>query len=144
MTFCKHCPSVFDCPKAKVQLVSDRKLEDPEYLRDLRAFTANLNISPDHWLDYLTDTYRDYCGRIVSGGRDIYLDMEVFEVPYLREWFRDFTCTPVRDGVCPRPRADTRERVRVLATLLSTRFPFAASLWSVRAANDNYPPAENK
>lgn len=137
---CTACIALGYCRKSTTELVPDRALENPEYLRDLRAFTSRLNISPDHWRDYLVDTYRDYRGRIVHQGQEVFLDTEALEAVSVREWFRDWACTPVPEGVWPRLREESRERIRVLATILSTRFPFAASMWGVRAANDNRPP----
>lgn len=144
MRTCKYCTSTFTCPRSRIVLVSDRKLEQPEFLVDLRAFTAGLGISPDHWLDYLIDTYRDYRGLVVFNGEDVFLDTEVFETDSIREWLRDWACSPVPEGVRPRLREESRERIRSLATILSMRFPFEASMWGVRAANDNRPPVSSE
>ncbi|WP_084397123.1 hypothetical protein [Henriciella aquimarina] len=137
MNLCWHCLGLGYCRKTTTLLVTDKRMENPDFLVDLRAFTVGLNISPDHWLDFLTDAYRDYRGRIVHQGHEVFLDTQALEAASIREWFRDWACTPVRDGAQPRLREESRERIRVLATILSTRFPFEASMWGVRAANDN-------
>ncbi|GER05189.1 hypothetical protein JCM17846_28710 [Iodidimonas nitroreducens] len=127
--------------KETTKLVSDIQIENPNFLSDLRLFTSELSISPDHWLNYLVDAYRDYRGLVVFNGEEVFLNMEVFETDGIREWFRDWACAPVPEGVRPRLREESRERIRALATILSTRFPFEASMWGVRAVNDNRPPA---
>ena len=110
----------------------------------LRNFAASLEISADHFLDYLLNLYRDYRGRIVSNGNEVFLNTEEFETDSIREWFRDWACAPVPDGVRPRLRKESRERIRLLGTILSTRFAFEAELWGVRAANDNRPPSAER
>ena len=139
---CRH--HSYYCPRSRVELVPNAKLESREYLRDLRRFTSDLDISPDHWVDYLVDTYRDYEGVITSRGSETYLDTEAFEIDSIREWFRDWACKPVPPETEPRLREESRERIRVLATILATRFPFEASMWGVRAANDNRPPKQTE
>lgn len=141
MQLCATCLTLGYCRKKNTVLVSDRQLENPDFLIDLRAFTADLKISPDHWVDFLIDTYRDYRGRIIHQGNEVFLDTEALEATSIREWLRDWACTAVPEGVRPRLREESRERIRVLATILATRFPFEASMWGVRAANDNGPSA---
>ena len=139
-SLCVHCLTLGYCKNSTRQLVRDAQLEDPEYLRDLRNFTASLEISADHWLDYLVDMYRDFSGRIVSNGQDVFLDTQEFEkISSTREWLRDWACVRVPDHIRPRLREESRERIRVLATILSTQFPFEAGMWGVRPANGNKP-----
>jgi hypothetical protein len=81
----------------------------------------SLNVSSYHWLDFLTDLYRDYRGCIVDEmGRTVLLDMEVFEVPHIRDWFRDFCCTQCPPHITPYVRGEAKERVRILATIMRT------------------------
>ncbi len=98
MHLCTHCFTLGYCRKATTLLVSDKRLENPDFLIDLRAFTASLNISPDHWMDWLANEYRDYRGRIVHQGQEAFLEMEQFEMTSIKTWFRDFTNKPVADG----------------------------------------------
>jgi len=144
MNLCWHCINLGYCRKTTTPLITDKRMENPDFLIDLRAFASGLNISPDHWLDFLIDTYRDYRGRIVHQGREVFLDTESLEVTSIKEWLRDWACAPVSEGARPRLREESRERIRVLATILATRFPFEAGLWGMRAANDNEPPATGR
>ena len=140
MHLCANCFNIGYCQKETTTLVSDHQIENPDFLKDLRAFTSELSVSPDKWIEFIADTYRDYRGRIVYKGQEVFLETEVLEVKSIREWFRDFICTPVRAGAKPRLREESRERIRLIATVLATRFPFEASTWGMRAANDNHPP----
>lgn len=142
MKNCKFCQTFFACPRMRVQLVSDAKLENPGYLRDLRNFTAGLNISPDHWFDWLVDSYRDFQGLVITNRKEVYLDTEVFDKQSIREWFRDHIAKPVPAGIRPRLREESRERMRVLATIISARYPFEAAKFGL--ANDNRPPEPNQ
>nr|WP_281721263.1 hypothetical protein [Nitrosomonas nitrosa] len=120
--------------------MSDKNIENPEYVRDLRCFAYGLRISSHDWLEFLTDLYRDYPGRIIDArGAEVFLNMEEFETAGIREWFRDFCCTLCPPDVTPRVRPEAWERVRALATILRAHFPEAAMVWGVRAANDNEP-----
>lgn len=144
MYLCANCFVHGFCKKETTKVVSDRRIVSPDFLRDLRAFTSQLKISSDHWVDFLIDTYRDYPGRIFQDGNEVYLDTEALETPSMREWARDFLCQPVRNGAQPRPRKETRERIRVVATILATRYPFEVSMFGVRAANDNHAPSQSE
>jgi hypothetical protein len=110
----------------QVRLVTDRELADPAFIRSLRDFCFGLNVSSYCWLDFLTDQYRDLRGCIVDQlGRTVFLDMDVFEVPHIRDWFRDFCCTRCPPHITPYVRGEAKERVRILATILKTeRFYF--------------------
>jgi hypothetical protein len=103
----------------RTRLVTDRELADPAFIRSLRDLCCALNVLSYHRLDSLTDLYRDAHGCIVDeAGRKVLLDMEVFEVPHIRDWFRDFCCTSCPPHIAPYVRGEAKERVRVLPTVL--------------------------
>jgi len=123
----------------QARFASDAETENPEAIRDVRNFCAGLPVYSEEWIDYLNDLYRDYHGVIVDADdNQIVLNMEQFERPHIREWFRDF-CSPVPDDVTPRVRQEARGRVKILITILRATFPKEATRWGLRAANDNEP-----
>lgn len=140
MAFCNRCIWFGFCCKHKVKLVTDKEINDPDFIRDVREKAFSLNICPDQWHDYLNDLYRDYPGWVRgTNGKEIYLAMLEFERPNIRDWFRDFCCTPCPEYVVPRVRCEARERVRILATILKAWNKDEAMMWGVRACNDNEP-----
>lgn len=143
MPLCPRCLLLGYCRKLNTRLISDEELADPEFIRDVRAFTESLGKTRDEWKDYLADLYRDYRGRILDvQGEEIFLDMELLEQASTY-WFRD-TCQASLPHVRPRLRIEARERFRVLATILRASFPDAAQFWGVRPANDNDPKKKRK
>ncbi len=137
---CPNCIVRGYCSNRHVLLVTDDLLDSPEYIRDLKAFCHGLGVSDCAWQDYLCDLYRDFPGWIVAPEDiEVFLNMEEFERPSIREWFRDFAqvCPP---DVTPRVRREARERVRIMATILSAYSPVNAGLWGIQPANDNKPP----
>jgi hypothetical protein len=69
--------------------------------------------------DFLTDRSHDLRGCIADErGRTVYLDLEVFEVPHIRDRFRDFCCNPCPPHITPYVRGEATERVRIMATIL--------------------------
>ncbi len=140
MLKCTDCISLGFCHRIQARLVTDRELT-PAFIRDLRDFTAALPVNFRQFRDYLYNEYRDFPGRVIgAGGKETFLDMEVFEVPNIEYWFRDFACSPCPAHVTPHVRKEARERVRVMATILRARNPKAAMLWGrMDAANDNDP-----
>ncbi|MCB1680972.1 MAG: hypothetical protein H6858_04105 [Rhodospirillales bacterium] len=118
MGSCAHC-FITDERCERTRLVTDAELGDPAFIRRLRNFCYSLNVSSYQWLDLLTDLYRDYRGCIVDeAGRTVFLNMDVFEIPHIRDWFRDFCCTPCPTHITPYVRGEAKERVRILATIL--------------------------
>lgn len=127
------------------QLVSDAELKNGVFVCDGRAACVAQNKNPEEWIEHVNNLYRDYHGRIFDAeGHEVILNMDVFETPFIREWFRDFACTPCRPGIRPRIRAEAKPRVRVLFTLMRAHFPESAKLWGARPANDNDPDMEKR
>lgn len=138
---CPACMSRGFCRNKSVTVVGDDQLSDPDYLRDFKEFVRYLGVSDCRWHEHLSNLYRDYSGRVVGpDGKEVFLDMEEFERPNIREWFRDFL-KPLKEGARPRVREEARERVRIFTTVVSAHYPFDAMLWGVRVANDNCTPA---
>ena len=121
MGYCALCIIEDTC--ARTRLVTDRELADPAFIRRLRNVCFRLNVSSYQWIDFLTDLYRDYRGCIVDeAGRTVYLNMDVFEIPHIRDWFRDFCCTQCPPQITPYVRGEARERVRIVATVLRSLY----------------------
>ena len=137
---CPVCMSLGYCPKKSVDVVVDEQLRNPDYLRDFKAFARSLGISDSCWHEHLSNLYRDFTGWVVGpDGKEVFLDMEEFERPNIREWFRDFLSS-LEEGARPRVRKEARERVRIFATVVSAHYPMDAMMWGIRVANDNCPP----
>lgn len=142
MQLCTYCSLNGYCKTIRTRLVTDQELANPDFIRDVKSSARSLGIMPHAWLDALSDMYCHYRGCIVdSSDREIFLDLEPLERPHIREWFRDWVCAPLESATCPRVRSESRERIRVLATILRACSPVRAQMWGVRAANDNAPPS---
>lgn len=138
---CPACYMLGYCKRLRTPVVSDRDINNPEWVRDLRNFGYSLGVSDVRWHEFVSNHYRDYRGSIIKAdGSEIFLDMGEFERPGIREWFRDFVCTPCPPEMRPRVRIEARERVRVLGTILKARYPAVAQSWGVRPSNDNVAP----
>lgn len=141
MMLCMNCVSLGYCAKLNCILVGDQELNNLDFVEDVRSCARNLRVSPSEWRDFIYDMYRDYPGRVLgSGGKEVFLNLEVFETDGIREWFRDwiFRAEPLCRS--KRLRSESRERVRVIATLLRARSPGVAVMWGNRSANDNRAP----
>lgn len=138
MYFCLACLSSGRCLKKIALTVSDDELRNPKFLTDVRLSARKKNVSSHRWLDYLCSLYRDYDGTIFDhDGKEVLLDLEAFESVQIREWFRSWISAPDAGDKPPRLRSESRERVRLLATILRAAFPGEARLWGVEPANDN-------
>lgn len=142
-TLCPSCYSLGYCRREYTALVTDKDLNNPEFIRDGRKAAYSENLFASQWLDHVTDLYRDYLGWIADeNGEECFLDTEVFDRPNIEDWFDDWCCAPCPEHIKPRLRCEARERVRVLLTILKTRHPVASRFWGVRPANDNAPLTE--
>ncbi len=134
---CIECRILGYCHRKTVRVVTDQELSDPVFLKRVRGTAKALDYSPSEWAEKLSNFYRDFDGAIVNqNNEEIFLDMEVFETEHIREWFRDWVNKPIPPDVRPRLRPESKERIRILATILRARFPFDSIRWL--AANDNY------
>ena len=138
---CTNCLSQGYCRFIKVQLVPVTALRDPDYLTDLkklmRLLSFQYQVTPEGWFEFLVILYRDYLGWIEGpDGEEIFLNLEVFDFPSRREWFRDFMRI-VAGGVVPRLRKESVPRVQAIATILTASFPQETFMLGVRGANDN-------
>lgn len=137
---CVQCMTLGYCRRLQSRVVSDAELGNTAFIRDLRAYAFGMKVSRDRWVEVLANIYRDYPGRIVDeAGAEVMLDLEVFDFPGIRDWLRDFACTPCPAGVAPRVRIEAWERVRVMASILRAHAPEKASQWGVVPANDHTP-----
>lgn len=134
---CVQCLTLRYCRRLEIRMVSDLELRNSEFVRDVRTYAHSLHITCDRWVDVLSDLYRDFPGVIVGpDGNEAMLDLDVFERPHIREWFKEF-CIPPLPEVTPRVRREAWERVRVMATILKAAAPMRAVQWGIRAANEN-------
>lgn len=136
--FCNDCTNIEYCSDKSVRLVTDYELSQPHYIRGLRATARSLGYSPSEWIEHVSNIYRDFDGCVIDEyGNSVILDLEPLEIPHAREWFRDVVFMPIAEGVSPRLRAESKERLRILGTVLKMVFPREALGWL--AANDNHP-----
>lgn len=137
MSLCLRCLRGGFCRQAHTRLISDHELNDPVFRHDVQQTARQMRVSDHKWQEHVYDMYRDFNGAIVdTGGSDVTLDMNVFEEGAIREWFRDWIYSKNQTRA-PRLRAESRERVRILATLIRAHYPERALLWGQRPANDN-------
>lgn len=121
-----------------MQITTVEQARDAEFLRKMKNYCSTLEeynqdtkkferIRPCRWLDWLTDEYRDLRVNITDeSGGEAFLDMEVFEVPSIDFWFRDF-CKKVPSHIEPRLRPESEGRVITMATILRARDPEGTS-----------------
>lgn len=139
--FCTECAVEQYCKRLAALVYSDEEIRSHLFQSDFRLFLARYSFREgilfSEWHDHLCGLYRDYHGCIKGrDGSEVYLDLGVFEHEHIREWFRDFIQI-VPPGVRPRLRGETKERVRVFATIMRAHFPEEGMMWGIRAANDN-------
>jgi len=142
---CKCCPAALGyCKNIVTPLVTDQELQNPEFVRDVRNFAANLNISSHRFADTLIDMFRDYRGWVSRDGKawevrtrllyDLDTDEQINPQDIKRHetkrevWFRSFA-SPVPQHIRPYIRVEARDRARVVSTILRTRFSDRARQW---------------
>ncbi|MGD1923186.1 MAG: hypothetical protein ACFB03_03215 [Paracoccaceae bacterium] len=128
-------------PTLIVPLLKSKDLKSATILRGLRWSAFMQKVRAVDWLDHSYNLYRDVPGVIVDDlRREVQLDLTPLEeAPY--EWWRDFCCRPCRPDTPVRVRAEARNRVIVLGTILRATSVAEAYLWGMQPpANDNRPP----
>ncbi|MDH5721904.1 MAG: hypothetical protein OEY94_01100 [Alphaproteobacteria bacterium] len=140
-------------------LVTDAELKNPEFVRDVRNFACAMGLQPSDWKPFLTDELEAYPGKIINRHyQEVELNLELFELDdetilhsdsktlanandNVCEWFETWCCTPCPDGKRSRLNEETKEKFRIVATILRARNPGAAQFWGLKgkAANDNNP-----
>lgn len=141
MLFCLQCQILQYCRQRSSTLIVDSELRGVGFVADFRAFLVRYSfqhqVTPGQWHEHLCGLYRDYHGWIRDGdGNEVFLDMEVFEEKHTVDLFKRLL-RPVPPGGQTRLREETKERVRVCATIMRAHFPEEAMMWGVRPANDN-------
>lgn len=107
------------------------------YRWDVRKKAHSLDFTPVEWVEAIHDLYSQYSGWIVDAdGNEVFLDMNEFERPHIREWFRDWVCDLPANPEMQRLHSASVERIRILATILKALYPNQAQIWG-KAANDN-------
>lgn len=159
---CQPCFLRGFCQRRCVPIVNDAETCNPELVRAVRNFCAELNVPAGQMLDYLADRYRDLNAEITDAqGKAIFLDFSPLETDpddadilvhcprgeRLRDWFRTMT-TAVLDNVTPYIRGEAKERFRILATIIIAANPdinwprILPANDNLQAANDNCPRKE--
>ena len=119
------------------------QITNPNFLRDARNYTALHmflhKIEQSQMLDHITDLYRDlghkprtepiteYCPALARE-REVFLDMECFEVPGSDQWLRNFGSYVPRH-VNPFLPQETRPRGIALTSILRANDPFGTRYW---------------
>lgn len=161
MTLCIRCPMVGYCSHLTAQVVTNDELDNPHFLSDFLRYSQNLNLRPSAWRGYLTEIYSNYNGRILNGDSEEFLDMDVFEIEddilfeplsvggaakqvsiandAIRQWVDYWLCQSHKPQEKNEMSELTRERLRVVATILKIQNPKEAQFWGLsrKAANDN-------
>jgi len=144
---CGQCLLLGFCRRLQTYKVTEKDIGSRQFVLDLKRHARNLNISFDSWAEYLIGRYRDYSGIIVdAAGCEIELDTEVFALPSIKYWFREFIGKEPLPLMATHVRREAQERVIVMASILRAWEPVKASLWGKEIANDHRPmplPANN-
>ena len=113
------------------------EIRNPDFVRYIREFWAELRVSPSRALDTVHDYHRDAKVMICDIHRKIVeLDLSVIDIDVdelteaealireemFRDWFA-YMAQPIPDGHRPYITERTLERFRVFSTVLMARFP---------------------
>ena len=126
MEICSRAQSV---AWTSVRLVTDEELMNPQFLRDIKTFASKCRIPRRSFVDWLVDGVRDADTVLVDGeGNPVEIDYDEIERDHIDLWFRDWAQRP-EAHINPRVREESRERVRLVATMLRVIFPKESSVW---------------
>lgn len=138
MNLCLTCLPQGFCRKRRTHLVTDVELASGRFRWDVRKKAYGLGLTPVEWVDAIHDLYSQCPGWIMhADGNEVFLDMNEFERPHIREWFRDWVCDLPARPETQRLHPASKERIRILATIMRAHFPAEAMLWGKEIANDN-------
>ncbi len=140
MMLCLECVKNGYCVRITSHVVTVNEVLDPYFVYDVRDFCWRLGISRDAWLERLAGWLRDFDGHFVDqAGQSVEIDLEAFDTPSIRYYFRDNACTRPNPNGYVHPMAV--DRFRVMATILKARFPVVASTWGKREREvQTFPP----
>ena len=114
---------------AIVRLVTDEELDNPCLLRDAKTFASKMRVPRRSFVDWLVDGVRDAKAVLLDNeDRPVSIDYDVIERDHIDLWFRDWAKRP-EAHINPRVRAESRERVRLVVTMLRMIFPKESSVW---------------
>ncbi|MEM9668634.1 MAG: hypothetical protein AAF950_06880 [Pseudomonadota bacterium] len=140
--------------KRIIFVFNDAELHSPALIREARNLAALKMPEPRRGRDFLCNLLRDLddVNFINAVGQIIEVDLAVFGVSdheidigdaarineLIADWF-EYTCQPVPDDITSYVQAHTRERFRVLATILIAAYPEEVKDWPrIIPANDNW------
>lgn len=122
-----------------VTVASDWELNNPHYLRQLKASAAAMNLPRRRWLDALADAIYRFQGNFVFRDGTPYRVPDIdehFPDDFDHRWISSFA-KEVSSDVTPRIRAGSIERVRLFDLYFRIMHPDVASRFTTLVANDN-------
>lgn len=139
MELCYACLVSGYCRKLNYKPLTNGELALPELVRDGRAAANAYGFTQDAWVEEIHNIYRDLKGRFIDDdGNEVFLNMDVFDSPNIRSWFRDNICKPMNPDLRPVVREATCDRWWVFLSIIRADIGVNAELWGVRPANDNF------
>jgi len=140
MRYCDLCNGLLVigyCPICDVPMMTNKEMDDPEVIRDVRSYLRALPVSSWSMGRYLANGYlvslREAYHPLTL--KRVHLDLNDFEENGYREWFRDLE-RPVAPETEPYIQEGTRDRFRTMATVLRMIDPVGTAQWGLRPAND--------
>ena len=114
-----------------VYLVTDAELANDLLLADCQDFLRKIRHPRRRFVDWLVDGVRDSSARLLDGtGNPVEIDYDYLEKDHFDLWVRDWI-TLRSPEVRRRVRAESRERVRLVITMLRMIFPRESAAWGL-------------